>query len=54
LRRSVSPAAVPELIDQLIRGVMSQLYNLPVDMIIERRIATRLRAASVKSSVSGG
>jgi hypothetical protein len=54
LRRSVSPAAVPELIDQLIRGVMSQLYNLPVDMIIERRIATRhpaLRYAQVESLV---
>ncbi|MDO8541825.1 MAG: hypothetical protein Q7S40_15420, partial [Opitutaceae bacterium] len=54
LRRSVSANAVGGLIDQLIRGVMSQLYNLPVDMIIERRIATRhpaLRYAQVESLV---
>jgi hypothetical protein len=52
LRGAVSAHAVDELIDQLIRGVMSQLYNLPIDMIIERRIASRhpaLRYAQVQS-----
>lgn len=54
LRRTVSPNAVEGVIDQLIRGLMSQLYNLPVDMIIERRIASRhpaLRYAQVQSLV---
>jgi hypothetical protein len=54
VRRSVPANAVDGLIDQLLRGLMSQLYNLPVDMIIERRIATRhpaLRYAQVESLV---
>jgi len=54
LRRAVSANAVDGVIDQLMRGLMSQLYNLPVDMIIERRIATRhpaLRYAQVQSLV---
>ncbi len=52
VRRAVPAHAVEGLIDQLFRGLMSQLYNLPIDMIIERRIATRhpaLRFAQVQS-----
>jgi len=54
LRRSVPVTAVEGVIDQLFRGLMSQLYNLPIDMLIERRIATRhpaLRYAQVESLV---
>ncbi|HTO03562.1 MAG TPA: hypothetical protein VL069_07665, partial [Opitutus sp.] len=52
VRRVVPAHAVDGLIDQLFRGLMSQLYNLPIDMLIERRIATRhpgLRYAQVQS-----
>jgi len=52
VRRAVQAHVVEGLIDQLFRGLMSQLYNLPIDMIIERRIATRhpaLRYAQVQS-----
>jgi len=51
-RRALPAHALQGLIDQLFRGLMSQLYNLPIDMIIERRIATRhpaLRYAQVQS-----
>jgi len=44
--------AVDSLLDQLFRGLMSQLYTLPIDMLIERRIAIRhpaLRYAQVQS-----
>ncbi len=52
VRRAVPANAVDGLIDQLFRGFMSQLYNLPIDMIIEHRIASRhpgLRYAQVQS-----
>lgn len=52
IRRTLAPEAGEQLIEQLFKGLMAQLYNLPLDMLIEQRIATRhpsLRYAQIQS-----
>lgn len=44
IRRSMAPKVGEELVERLFKGLMAQLFNLPLDMIIEHRIATRHRA----------
>jgi Flp pilus assembly protein TadD len=41
IRRTLPPPRAEELIERLFKGLMAQLYSLPLDMLIERRIATR-------------
>ena len=43
ITRSMPAETAQGFIERLIRGLMAQLYNLPLDMVIERRIATRHR-----------
>lgn len=52
IRRSLPLQSAERLLDRLFKGLMSQLFNLPLDMVIERRIATRypaLRFAQIQS-----
>lgn len=52
IRRSLPPQSGERLIDRLFKGLMSQLFNLPLDMVIEHRIATHypaLRFAQIQS-----
>ena len=52
IRRSLPPHRAEALVERLFKGLMAQLYNLPLDMMIERRIATKhpaLRFAQIQS-----
>lgn len=52
IRKALPPASADRLLDQLFKGLMAQLFNLPLDMVIERRIATHypaLRYAQIQS-----
>lgn len=52
IRRTMAPEAGEQLVEQLFKGLMAQLYNLPLDMLIEWRIAARhpsLRYAQIQS-----
>ena len=44
IRRSLAPHVAEDLVERLFKGLMAQLFNLPLDMLIEHRIATRHRA----------
>jgi tetratricopeptide (TPR) repeat protein len=52
IRKSLPPASAERLLDRLFKGLMAQLFNLPLDMVIEHRIATHypaLRFAQIQS-----
>lgn len=52
IRQSMSPRAGEELLERLFKGLLAQLFNLPLDLVIERRIATRhpaLRFAQIQA-----
>lgn len=52
IRRSLPPPAAERLLDELFKALMSQLFNLPLDMVIERRLATNypaLRYSQIQS-----
>jgi Flp pilus assembly protein TadD len=52
IQRSLPPEVGDRFIDRVYNGLLAQLYNLPLDMLIEQRLATRhpgLRFAQIET-----
>lgn len=52
IRKSMPPERAEELVERLFKGLLAQLFNLPLDLVIERQIATRhpaLRFAQIQA-----
>ena len=52
VRQSLPPEVGDRFIDRVYNGLLAQLYNLPLDMLIEQRLATRhpgLRFAQIET-----
>jgi tetratricopeptide (TPR) repeat protein len=52
VRRSLPPEVGDRFIERVYNGLLAQLYNLPLDMLIEQRLATRhpgLRFAQIET-----
>jgi len=52
LRRALPPEKADEFLTRIFKGLMAQLFNLPLDMLIERQLANRhpaLRFAQIAS-----
>jgi tetratricopeptide (TPR) repeat protein len=52
LQRALPPAKAEEFLARIFKGLMAQLFNLPLDMVIERRLADHHRALRYAQIVS--